>query len=401
MKSTKNILITTYWSFDNALIQTYTLPYVKLIKDNLSADSSIYILTLNNPSYFNNSAQYKKQIDELAKNRIYILSFKYKEFNLSGALYTIYYLTRLTIFIFKNNINYIHAWCTPGGAIGYILSVLTKRPLVLDSFEPHAETMIEAGIWDKKSLAFKLLFKLEKLQLKRAKEVICTVDAMSTYSQKTYAVNKERYFAKPACVDLNNFKANTSAHNIDVNDNHIICVYAGKFGDIYLEKETFEFFKTAYDYFNGNLKILLLTAQSTDYIHSYCNLVGLPRQAVIIKYAKHFEVSNYLSMAHFAICPVKPLPSKRFCTPIKNGEYWAMGLPVIITKDISDDSEIIENNNIGYVLRELDTENYLAATKHIDLLLKTEPHLKAKIKEIAKRYRSFEIAKNIYETIYG
>ena len=31
----KNIVVLTYWSFNDALIQTYTIPYIKIIKNYL------------------------------------------------------------------------------------------------------------------------------------------------------------------------------------------------------------------------------------------------------------------------------------------------------------------------------------------------------------------------------
>ena len=46
----KNILIITYWSYKDALIQTYTLPYVKVIRENLSDDQKIYLVTLEQDS---------------------------------------------------------------------------------------------------------------------------------------------------------------------------------------------------------------------------------------------------------------------------------------------------------------------------------------------------------------
>ena len=49
------------------------------------------------------------------------------------------------------------------------------------------------------------------------------------------------------------------------------------------------------------------------------------------------QITDYYQIADFAINPVKPVPSKRYCTSIKDGEYWGMGLPVVITKNISDD----------------------------------------------------------------
>jgi hypothetical protein len=63
-------------------------------------------------------------------------------------------------FIFNHRISNIHAFCTPAGSIGWILGFLTGCTLVVDSYEPHAEVMLEAGVWKKKSLAYRILFTL-------------------------------------------------------------------------------------------------------------------------------------------------------------------------------------------------------------------------------------------------
>ena len=103
------------------------------------------------------------------------------------------------------------------------------------------------------------------------------------------------------------------------------------------------------------------------------------------------------------ITPVKPIETKRYCSPIKDGEYWALGLPVVITKNISDDSDIIKKNNIGSVLDNLNNEAYLKSVKEIDELLKnqTRKDLYSKIRAIAESHRNFNIAKKIYNTIYN
>jgi glycosyltransferase involved in cell wall biosynthesis len=93
--------------------------------------------------------------------------------------------------------------------------------------------------------------------------------------------------------------------------------------------------------------------------------------------------------------------SKKFCTPIKNGEYWALGLPVIITKNISVDSDMIEDLNIGYVLQSLNRNGYVNAAKKIDELLNGDrDFLRKKIRKVAEQKRSYTIAQNIYEKIY-
>jgi glycosyltransferase involved in cell wall biosynthesis len=126
----------------------------------------------------------------------------------------------------------------------------------------------------------------------------------------------------------------------------------------------------------------------------------MPHEFVISLYVKHHEIAQYIGLADFAITPVKPVPSKRFCSPIKNGEYWAMGLPVVISNNISDDSEIIETNNIGVVLRAFSQEEYQNAVLKIDNL-RSQPGLRNKIIKIARQYRGFEIAEKVYKEVYA
>jgi hypothetical protein len=110
-----------------------------------------------------------------------------------------------------------------------------------------------------------------------------------------------------------------------------------------------------------------------------------------------------MGLGDFGITPVKSVPSKKYCTPIKNGEYWALGLPVVITANISDDSEIIKENNIGSVISQLNTEGYLLSIKEINYLLQHHSinELYNKIRPIAERYRNFNIPNTIYNQIYN
>ena len=108
-----------------------------------------------------------------------------------------------------------------------------------------------------------------------------------------------------------------------------------------------------------------------------------------------------MAQADFAINPVKPVPTKRHCTSIKDGEYWAMGLPVVITKDISDDSALISDTNLGVVIENYNEEGLKkAALKIKDMLLSEVDHAD-RIRSLAIRYRNIESQKSIYELIYS
>jgi len=109
-----------------------------------------------------------------------------------------------------------------------------------------------------------------------------------------------------------------------------------------------------------------------------------------------------MSLGDFALNPVKSVPTKRYCTPIKDGEYWAMGLPVAISPNISDDSDIIEKEKIGVVVDFRDRIGRNEAVKRIGHLLDVarKDELSNRIQKVAEKYRSFEIAKKIYAEVY-
>lgn len=338
---------------------------------------------------------------ELANEGILVLDHTYRKFDFQQFLRGGILLSKLLRLIFIKKISIIHCWCTPAGAIGYILSLLSGRPLVLDSFEPHAESMVETGTWNKNSLSFRLLFRLEKLQFKKAKKIICAAKGMMEYAKSRYNIGRKEEFVKPACVDLLKFNLSaTPKVSIPAGKDDIVCVYAGKFGGIYLEQETFDFFATAGKIWGRRFKVLLLTSHTLSEIEHWCKASGFDRKSVIHQSISHEEVPRFLAAAQFAICPVKPVFTKKYCSPIKNGEYWAMGLPVVITRDISEDSEIILKENAGAVLSTLNTTEYAAAVEKIAAILE-EPDHRTRIRQLAERYRNFAVAEKIYAEIYG
>jgi glycosyltransferase involved in cell wall biosynthesis len=232
---------------------------------------------------------------------------------------------------------------------------------------------------------------------------------MKDYALKSYKIDlsNKRFFQKPACVDLSLFdlklkKAPELLKELGL-ENKIVCVYAGKFGGSYLENEVFDFFKSCHNFWGENFMVLLLSSHTETEIFNYAEKAKLPQNIFVKRFVAHADVPRYMALADFAITPFKPVPSKRYGSPVKDGEYWAMGLPVVITKDISDDSDIIEKYNIGAVLPELSEEAYQNAIQKIDFLLQTaeKENLCAKIRAIAEKYRSFEIAEKIYRQIYG
>jgi len=299
--------------------------------------------------------------------------------------------------------------CTPAGAVGALLKMLNKKLfLVLDSVEPHAESMVESGTWAKNNLKFKLLFYMEKQQVKIADKIIFAAEGMDRYIKEKYGVVIRDFQIKPACVDLNMFSYSSVkdpllVRKYDLKDK-ITCLYTGKLGGFYWDSKLFEFIKKCEDYWGAEkFRFLMLSNVEDSHVNERKLKYGINEHTIIKLFVPHSEVPKYMGLADFAVSPFKLVPSKRYSTPIKNGEYWALGLPIVITPKISTDSDAIAENNAGAILDAFDNIGYMKVIKQIDLLLSnnTREAIYTKIRPLAEKYRNFNIAEKVYRSIYA
>ncbi|TAD98199.1 MAG: hypothetical protein EAZ97_11230 [Bacteroidetes bacterium] len=402
-----NVLVLTFWSYKDALIQTYTLPHLLIMQKYLPEKSKFFLLTLEKKQLEMSATERQQTEEYLQNNGITLISYPYQNFGFQAILTWIQIIFRLFFLIFAKKIQMIHCFCTPAGVAGYLLSVFTFTNLLIDSYEPHAEACVENKDWKRESLKFKFLFFMEKLMSKRAKYIVSATEGMRNYAKIKYNAEFENFFVKPACVNLELFSEKNLRKTELMNkfgfENKIVCVYAGKFGGIYLDTEIFDFFKVAHNYWQDRFRILILTNHKAEEIENFAKKSNLDLKIIQTCFVFHSQIPDYMGLADFAVTPVKPIPTKRFCTPIKNGEYWALGLPVVSTANISDDAQIIENQGIGSIIHEFSEQEYLRVVKQIDQFLQENSPKKRyqKIRKIAEQYRSFDIAKQIYQKIYG
>ena len=182
MKTTGNILVFTQWSFKDALVQTYTLPYVDIIRNIISPGRKIFLVTSEQEQIALTSEEANQVNEEWEKRNMQLIPEPYKRFGVKKMLSAAGNLSRLIGVIKKEKIKTIHAFCTPAGSIAYLLSKFTGAELIIDSYEPHAEAMVENGTWKNSGAAYKILFSLEKKQTQRAKALIATTAGMKQYA---------------------------------------------------------------------------------------------------------------------------------------------------------------------------------------------------------------------------
>ncbi|HEY4651975.1 MAG TPA: hypothetical protein VIG72_11210, partial [Pontibacter sp.] len=97
---------------------------------------------------------------------------------------------------------------------------------------------------------------------------------------------------------------------------------------------------------------------------------------------------------------IKPYPSARYCSPVKIGEYWASGLPVLLTEGVGDDSDIIKNEGGGALFNLQEPESVKRAIWQIQAILQDPTH-RQEIPKLAIKYRSPDKIREAYEYFFN
>ena len=376
----KRILYINYWGINEGLTQASSLPSINIL-DNSTVVEKVLFVTIergHNSNWHN----------PFHKTTHIPLQSKKKQFNLLNKLddYLVFPKSLVNLCL-VNNINYIIARGASAGSLAYLVSKKVKLPFIVESFEPHADYMLDGGVWGKCNIKYIIQKFFEYKQKKNASALI-TVS--SHFKNKLLKEGLKNIFVARCPIDKFFFS------NVVVKKpkNSITGIYVGKFGDIYYRKEVISLFEHCYDYFD-NFKLVIATPQCDDFIQQL--KIKFPKSS--IKSYKHDEIPELLAKANFGIATIKQSKVRKYCSPIKVGEYWSAGLPVLLTKGVGDDSDILNRTELGAVFDINDQQSILAGLSKINSLI-FDPTAKSKIQELARTYRSIVGLEKIYDEIF-
>lgn len=242
---------------------------------------------------------------------------------------------------------------SPAGALGYLIWKKTKIPYYVESFEPHAYYMLESGVWKIWYIRFWLQKYFEDKLKSTSSGLMPVSEAYKKHLLRTDNVNCPVEVA-PCTVNREDFSFDETQRKeirkkLDIPASAIVGIYVGKFGGIYYDKEAFMAFKTLQEA-NKKFFLIILTPHEKDYIKKRLIKISYSLEHCWYDKVPHNHVPSYLSAADFAFSLHKTTTRSIALSPIKNGEYWANGLPIVIGKQIGDDSYLIDKFKNGLLV---------------------------------------------------
>jgi glycosyltransferase involved in cell wall biosynthesis len=405
----KSILIFAYYSFKDPVFQSAVLPYFLNFPNK---EQYRFILLTFEHDKFPITPIEKEQITRnLAANNIEWVQSKWH----SGGLKLVKKIYDLVTGVFKTirlvkkyRVNCVYSEGFPGAVIAHYVAGFTGKPHVVHTFEPHTDYMIESGVWKETSWEAILLRKFETRVAKKAAVLMTATQGMiDEWQKKTGA----QFYRVPSCVDIKHFQFNrddrdTVRKKYNIRENEVVIIYLGKFGGMYVEQELFDFF-TEINFWKQNtsyvFRFMILSPDKKQKIEDFIKQSGMDIEQFIIESLTRVQVPSYLSAADIAFSGVRQNPSKRFCSPIKHGEYWACGLPVIVPDGISDDYLLVEKYDIGWRMPVLSKPGYKETIKKVfgDWCWEKQTGYRQRAREFVIRDRNVEEYRSLYARIFS
>jgi len=389
------LLYICYWGVDDALTKATVFPSLKIIEPYFS---TVYLATIERQS--GNTVEAPRGVIHVPFRSLTFLPRL-----LEKVMDVFIFSCKLLWLVKTKKTDLVICRGSMAATFGVFLSKVAGQPFFVESFEPHADYMLEGSTWKRNSIEYKFQTWVEAQSLKGAQYLMPV-----THNYAKYLIEKgvlaEKLQVMPCCVDMRKFSYNKIFRQqvrgeLGISNRTVVGIYVGKFGDIYLNEESFVLFKRALDFFVDGFFLIILTPQNVHEVSNQLSRVGYPKEYYLVANVPHTKVPEYLSAADFAFSLIRTSPSRKYCSPIKNGEYWANGLPILLTKGVGDDEDIILQNKAGVILdveQENNSEVALAEIK--DIIRQDREILAKKISLLADRHRNFKIIADGYSRIF-
>lgn len=374
------ILFLGYWNLDDGLTEATIFPHLKILR-NIPTVEYIHFANTQREKPTKESI-YKVNALKVDYSPLNSKNFRFIHFN---KVYDFIQFPKLIKkLITKYKINYIVSRGAPAGSLAYLSTRKNRIPFIVESFEPHADYMFYSKTWRKYDPRYIFQKHWENQQLKTATALI-TVSHNYKNELIKRGVDKNKVFVAPCAVDQTKFYRNSLLKNqvreeLNIPESATVGIYVGKFGGIYLEERAFEIFKTCFRLWE-NFHLVLLSNHNEKWINKILKHYKIPKSKVHYLFVPYDKVNYYLNSADFGFALYKSTDVSPYLSPVKIGEYWACGLPVLMTKNVGDESSFLEKENMGLIYNELEEESLLTI-RNFDS--KTIQHKVRKIRDFSK-----------------
>jgi glycosyltransferase involved in cell wall biosynthesis len=284
----------------------------------------------------------------------------------------------------------IHARTFIGGLIGYALASLLRVPWIYHNEGFYPDEQVDGGVWEAGSRVHRLAMALERRMYERANGII----ALSHRARSQVACMPEVRRRKtptivvPSCVNLADFPMRRPL--LAAGGETLRLVYIGTIGRRYLFDGVVRFAAAAAREL-GQVHLRVLSRTEPSVVESVVRQTDLPTGSWTLDCVPHAAIPGELESRDAGLFFLTQGRSEHGCSPTKVGEYWASGLPVVTTPNVSDTDQIVQRERVGVIIRGHSDEEYRRGAHELRELL-NDPGLPDRCRRAAEAHYSLAAA---------
>lgn len=394
-----------YFGLREHLVQTQVLPYLReLVRDG----NEMTLLTFEPDwpeSWERSEVSFWRE--KLRADGIEWLVLKYhKRPSLPATLWDIlagvWMIRRLNS---VRRVDILHARSHVALAMAMLARPLTGAAVIFDLRGLIADEYVDAGVWRRGSVVYRVMKWLEMLGFRRADWLVVLTSSMRQWILDRKIRPLDSISVIPCCIDQARFeKPDLQSPRLQSEASPTFeLVYAGSVTGLYLLDEMAGFYLTIARR-NPDARLRILTASSPQHTADRLLQAGLTAGQFTIGSATPDEIPEFLRRAKVGLSFRLPTISQIAASPTKIPEYLEAGIPVISNAGIGDTDMIIEGNRVGVIIRDLSDNGYRDAVDKL-IALMADPSLSARCRETAKRYFDLQTVggpsyRNAYRLLY-
>ncbi len=289
----------------------------------------------------------------------------------------------------------VHARTFVGGLIGLPVALVLRARFVYHNEGFYADEQVDGGVWRQGSFPHRVTRALEATLNRLADGVI----VLSRRAEATIARSFPRpkpVIVVPSSVDLVRFQPRDRPLG---GAGPVRLVYLGSIGGRYDFESIARFAAHAVEESPGS-HLTVLSPSDPEVVRAFLARVGLPAASWTLRSLPHPEVPGELGEHDAGLHFMREGLSAAGGSPAKIGEYWACGLPAVVTPGIGDLDEIIGEERVGVIAEGTSPDSWRQTLGRLRRLL-SDPDLRRRCRAAAVRHYSLDDAWRKQAALYA
>lgn len=360
------VLYLVYWGAAEPLGQSLVLPTVKSLA-RLGTD--LTLVTFEKPGDLANEDEIRRLGAELREHGVTWRMLRYHRrpkvpattFDfIQGCVGSL--ISRLHV---KPDV--VHARTFVGGLMGLPLATALRSKLIYHNEGFYPDEQVDAGVWKLNSAPHRFARFLERRLYSRADGIIALSNRAKSVIQSLPAVERKQtpVVVVPSCVDLDHFQSNPPIRYAP--GDTLRLAYVGSVGGRYDLERVGRFVSLLAR--EVRLHFRIVSRSERGLVASMLQTSGLREDAWSMTGISHREVPNELAGQHVGLHFLRHGIGDQGGSPTKIGEYWAAGIPVVVTRNAGDTEDIIRRERVGIIIEHHTDEAYQTAGRELRALL--------------------------------